>query len=531
MTAPASERPPLSTGTVIAPDLTVVRRLGLGGQAEVYEVVDPDGARYAAKIQLAELAGDSSFAARLSREAASAAAVHHPNVVEVYRVETSPDGRLVVVMELLLGRPLTQVLRHGRIPVDRALDLALGIARGLEAIHAVGIIHRDLKPANIFLADGPEDTLIPKLTDFGIAKVGKGWEATQLTQTGALLGTPAYMSPEQIERPDSLDARSDHYSFGVVLFEMLAGRPPFISDQVGQILMQHVRAQPPSPRAFAPEVPQPIAAFVLRALDKHPDRRFANTAELIRRLEVARHQDARRPNVLDGKPPPDLVPTQGLLSPDLPKAPVSRNASVAKAVQGPSLADAMKAPRVRKAAAAAAAAVVLMFGARVAWVAYERANAPIIRWAVVTSDPPGAEILLDGEPALRTSGEPHLTPARVKLDGKTRHEIVVVKPGIGEEQFTVEAAGRDAPDAEIRASFKDRIARVKIVAPSSAVITVNGVRTQETTVDVKPGTAVIEARYGTSRCSDRVEIIAPVGSEQTVELKPQCGGYPEFDWP
>ncbi|MBI4816518.1 MAG: serine/threonine protein kinase [Deltaproteobacteria bacterium] len=533
--APPAERPPIPTGTQLSASLTVVRRLGVGGQAEVYEATLPDRSRVAAKIILPELASDSSLTARLSREAAAAAAVRHPNVVRVQGIETSTDGRLIIIMELLLGRPLGQVLKRGAIPVDRAIDLALGIARGLEAVHAAGIVHRDLKPGNIFLVDGPNGVLTPKLTDFGIAKVAQGWEATQLTQTGALLGTPTYMSPEQIEHPDQLDARSDLYSFGVVFFEMLCGRPPFGGDQVGQILMQHVRVQPPSPKALNPELPQPVAAFVLRALEKSPDRRFASASELIRRLEIARTQEVKRPRVLDGAPPEPATSSSSLpVPPTAPwrgdsRAPGSQPRSalpvlaVTKEIEGPSLSDFVATQKFKRLAGVAGAVIIGAFVARGAMLAIEKASAPVDRWVIVTSDPPGSEVEVDGKVVMR-GPDRQLTPARIVVDGKKSHEVRVVRPGIGEETRTVSAGSEEDPDVEIKVSFRDKMARIRLEGSSYMKVTVNGEPVKMGVVDVKPGTVVIESGYG-GYCTDRIEIVAPVRSEQTVELRPRCGGY------
>ncbi|HEX6757884.1 MAG TPA: Stk1 family PASTA domain-containing Ser/Thr kinase [Propionibacteriaceae bacterium] len=255
--------------------------LGRGGMAEVRRAVDQRLGRPVAVKQLrTDLATDPTFQARFRREAQSAAGLNHPTIVAVYDTgeETDPlTGVSVpyIVMELVEGPTLRDVLREGRkILPERALELTQGVLDALSYSHKAGIVHRDIKPANVMLGPGGG----VKVMDFGIARAVADTSAT-MTQTAAVIGTAQYLSPEQA-RGETVDARSDLYSAGCLLYELLVGRPPFIGDSPVSVAYQHVREAPVPPSQLDPELTPEIDAVVLKALAKDPDDRYQSATEM-----------------------------------------------------------------------------------------------------------------------------------------------------------------------------------------------------------------------------------------------------------
>ena len=255
--------------------------LGTGGMGEVFEAHDRKlGRRVAVKLLRPGVA-DPTARARFVREVQVAAALTHPNVVAVYDVGIE-DGRPFFVMELVDGRTLAAALVDGPLPVDEAARIADGVLAGLAAAQANGLVHRDVKPANVLLAaDGSV-----KLTDFGIAKAVHD-ATTNLTATGQVLGTPAYLAPEQVAGEPAGPA-TDVYSTGVVLYEMLAGAPPFRGDSPIATALQHRQATVPPLGARRPGVPPALAQVVTRALEKDPAARFADADTMRSALDAAR---------------------------------------------------------------------------------------------------------------------------------------------------------------------------------------------------------------------------------------------------
>ncbi|HVJ90155.1 MAG TPA: serine/threonine-protein kinase, partial [Labilithrix sp.] len=217
-------------GAILSRRYALKRVIGAGGMGTVFESTSPDDGRpVAVKLLGADYRGDSEIKARFLEEGRMCQRLIHPNIVRVFDVAEAEDGTPYIVMELLEGVALSAYTRSGvRIPVGQAAAILQGVLGGLGAAHAQGIVHRDLKPENVVLAREPNGTFAAKILDFGIAKVmdlagGMGSK----TRTGVLLGTPAYMSPEQIKNSKDVDARSDIWSAGVMLYEMLAGRVAF----------------------------------------------------------------------------------------------------------------------------------------------------------------------------------------------------------------------------------------------------------------------------------------------------------------
>ncbi|MEU0370144.1 Stk1 family PASTA domain-containing Ser/Thr kinase, partial [Streptomyces sp. NPDC006283] len=255
--------------------------LGRGGMAEVYLAHDTRlGRTVAVKTLRADLARDPSFQARFRREAQSAASLNHPAIVAVYDTgedmvydNASGAGAGVsipyIVMEYVDGSTLRELLHSGRkLLPERTLEMTVGILQALEYSHRAGIVHRDIKPANVMLTRTGQ----VKVMDFGIARA-MGDSGMTMTQTAAVIGTAQYLSPEQA-KGEQVDARSDLYSTGCLLYELLTVRPPFVGDSPVAVAYQHVREEPQPPSNFDPEITPEMDAIVLKALVKDPDYRY-----------------------------------------------------------------------------------------------------------------------------------------------------------------------------------------------------------------------------------------------------------------
>ncbi len=263
--------------------------LGRGGMAEVRGAQDVRlGRTVAIKRLRTDLASDPTFQARFRREAQSAASLNHPTIVAVYDTGEEPanDGSDLmlpyIVMEYVEGRTLRDILREGRkILPERALEITSSVLTALDYSHRAGIIHRDIKPANVMLTPTGD----VKVMDFGIARAIADTSAA-MTQTAAVIGTAQYLSPEQA-RGEQVDARSDIYSAGCLLYELLTGRPPFVGDSPISVAYQHVRAEAPAPSTLDPEISPEIDAITLKALGKSVDDRYQSALEMRTDIERA----------------------------------------------------------------------------------------------------------------------------------------------------------------------------------------------------------------------------------------------------
>ncbi|MEO5769331.1 MAG: serine/threonine-protein kinase, partial [Polyangia bacterium] len=255
-------------------------------------------------------------------EARAANAIRHPNIIEILDSGTTDDGTPYLVMELLEGEVLSgRIRRLGRLPVADAMEFSYQVASALAAAHEKGIIHRDLKPDNLFIVADPSDASREriKVLDFGIAKLqayptGGGMQ----TRTGTLMGTPVYMSPEQCLGTKTVDARSDIYALGIIIYEMLAGAPPFLSEGFGELVNMHLNTRPLPLRQLDPTIPQGLSDAVAKALEKSPEARQRSAAELQLELRAA----AGRAIVIRGTSSPDIGATVPAGSP----APAGRGA-------------------------------------------------------------------------------------------------------------------------------------------------------------------------------------------------------------
>jgi serine/threonine-protein kinase len=278
-------------GRTIGGKYHILERVGVGGMGTVYKAAQVGLKRHVAvKILKPELTSDADTVARFSREATAMSLLTHANTTRVYDFGQTEDGLLYLVMEFLEGQLITQrVAQAGPLPVLEALRTGQQILRSLAEAHAKGIVHRDLKPDNIFVArvEGQREPVV-KVLDFGIAKiVAPDRQVDQFeTQAGTVFGTPRYMSPEQAQGA-TLDQRSDLYSVGALLYQMLTGRAPFTDDDAVVVMAKHIREQPEPPRVVAPTrpIPESLEAVVLKALAKDPDARFQNATEFDAALE------------------------------------------------------------------------------------------------------------------------------------------------------------------------------------------------------------------------------------------------------
>ncbi|MEO3765801.1 Stk1 family PASTA domain-containing Ser/Thr kinase [Streptomyces sp. B8F3] len=260
--------------------------LGRGGMAEVYLAHDTRlGRTVAVKTLRADMARDPSFQARFRREAQSAASLNHPAIVAVYDTgEDYIDSVSIpyIVMEYVDGSTLRELLHSGRkLLPERTLEMCTGILQALEYSHRSGIVHRDIKPANVMLTRTGQ----VKVMDFGIARA-MGDSGMTMTQTAAVIGTAQYLSPEQA-KGEQVDARSDLYSTGCLLYELLTGRPPFVGDSPVAVAYQHVREEAPPPSTFDPEVTPEMDAIVMKALVKDPDYRYQSADEMRADIDAA----------------------------------------------------------------------------------------------------------------------------------------------------------------------------------------------------------------------------------------------------
>ncbi len=278
-------------GAVVGERYRILGRIGVGGMGAVYRVEHTLMKKVMAlKLLHADLGHVDEAARRFEREAQSASRLSHPNIIAVTDFGRATSGELFLVMEFVPGQSLAAAMDSGRpLPVSRAVAVVQQILRGLEHAHGQGVIHRDLKPANIMLTGQPDDPggETVKLLDFGIAKMSEIAEGERpLTQGAMVFGTPSYMSPEQATAQEA-DARTDIYSSGVILYELLTGKKPFIADDLVKVMALQVTQAPPSFAEASPglQIPRALEGVVMRALDKDRSRRFQSAGEFAKALD------------------------------------------------------------------------------------------------------------------------------------------------------------------------------------------------------------------------------------------------------
>jgi len=273
----------------------VLHPLGAGGMGEVYLAEDTHlGRKVALKVLPPDLTRDECAKARFIREARSASSLDHPNVCTVYDIEEMPDGRLVLAMAYCEGESLKAHLARGPLPIAEALDLAAQVADGLAEAHARGVVHRDIKPANVMVTK----TGRVKIVDFGLARLSG---TVGVTTTGTMLGTPAYMAPEQA-RGEEVDGRADLWALGVVLYEMLTGRPPFSGDSMEAVLYGILNRAPEPIDRLHPTLPPALVRVVNRALAKDPRGRYQQAEQFLADLRACRESLPAKPQAREAEP-------------------------------------------------------------------------------------------------------------------------------------------------------------------------------------------------------------------------------------
>ena len=369
-------------GDVVSEKYVIERSLGRGGMGAVFSARHVKlGHRVALKFLTR--GGSPAMVARFLREARAAAALDSDHVARVFDAGEHPQHGPYLVMELLAGKDLAAVSRErGPLSQEQAVDLVMQAGLGLSAAHAAGILHRDLKPANLFLAERSDGTSLVKVLDFGISKLlserGIGEQdgeqtgaSTTLTQTGVVMGSPRYMSPEQLEGAADIDERSDLWALGVILHELLRGAPPFEGRSFAELRAQIAGAPPPSVRVDRPELSVELEAVILRCLDKAPSRRFASAAELLAALApfgpphagalAARAAHSLGGRGADTEPPSGAEPTDR--GPFETSPPVSRTGANSTAARVPADTRAPERRRPRVPFALAGALALVLAGA------------------------------------------------------------------------------------------------------------------------------------------------------------------------
>ncbi|HVU50686.1 MAG TPA: serine/threonine-protein kinase [Polyangia bacterium] len=271
----------------------ILKLIGEGGMGVVYLAEHPGmGRRAAVKVLHAGLAHNQEIATRFFNEARAANSVRHPGIVEVFDLGALPSGATYIIMEFLEGESLaSRIRRAGPLPIAEAVDIAAQTAEVLAAAHAKGIVHRDLKPDNLFLVPDPRapGRELVKVLDFGIAKLNlqSSGSGGVRTRTGAVMGTPLYMSPEQCRGTREVDLRTDVYALGIILYELVCGRPPFLSEGQGELIHMHIAVAPEPPRKLNPSLSPALERVILAALEKDPAARTQTMGDLLRALRAA----------------------------------------------------------------------------------------------------------------------------------------------------------------------------------------------------------------------------------------------------
>lgn len=266
-------------GVILAGTYQIQERLGRGGMGQLYEATHTRmDRRFAVKVLREAHAASPDARARFAREARALSRIRSDQVLEIVDVLPTPDERTALITPLLQGEDLRAYLKRKKeLAVAEAVSIAREICRGLAAVHAQGIIHRDLKPSNVFLEVGDDAQTRVKILDFGVAKIGA---EPEMTRTGAVLGTPAYMAPEQARGSSDVDSRADVYAIGAVVFHMLTGRPPYTGDDATAMLGQLLSGPPPRLRRLNREVPPALEVVVQTAMARRPENRYSDVMAL-----------------------------------------------------------------------------------------------------------------------------------------------------------------------------------------------------------------------------------------------------------
>jgi serine/threonine-protein kinase len=459
-------------GTMLADKYRVERVLGRGGMGVVVAATHVElDQRVALKFLLPEAMETAEVVERFAREARAAVKIESEHVARVIDVGKLENGLPYMVMEYLNGRDLAALLDEQiKLPIDDALEYVLQACEAIAQAHALGIIHRDLKPANLFVTNRADGTTSIKVLDFGISKVTLtgGPAEMNLTQTAAIMGSPTYMSPEQMRASRDVDPRADIWALGVILYELLSGQPPFVGATMPELCANILTAAPQPLRAMRPDVPEALEAAIMRCLDKNPAGRFANVAELTNAIvdfapKRARISAERSTRVLRGAGVKTAsLPPLASIAPDAKGAPVT---VVATATAGAwsQASDAKPAPSKPKPSANnakfAIAGGIALAGIG-GFVALQMRTEPPVVAATVLTNPSAAasplsaapEVLAKAEPSLKAEPAPPASAARPTASAaiETREPAAPTAEAAG----TGTGANKAAPEAAAKPRAK-----------------------------------------------------------------------------
>ncbi len=430
-------------GDILAGKYRIEQVLGSGGMGVVVAARHLElDERVAIKFLLPEALSNPEVVARFAREARAAVRIKNEHVARITDVGRLESGVPYIIMEYLEGSDLQSLLeKRGALPLDQALDFILQACEAIAAAHALGIVHRDLKPANLFLVRLGDGSSSIKVLDFGISKISAMSEpAPAITHTQTLLGSPLYMPPEQMRSARNADARSDIWSLGILLYELVAGKPPFSGSTVAEVLTQVLDAAPPNLSTRVPSVPPALAAVVERCLQKDPARRFADVAELANALlpfaPVQSHASVQRiVRVLQGA-------GQVTSDADRPLTPGPRD-SLPVAGTGASWGGTHSGvkPSQRRFILAGAGVVALGFGALLLW---SRTSSD------VPAGPPSAVFTASAThppPAAASLSEPSVVPVPSAAAGAKPAETALGSRPAGQRGVRAERSGKNARPA------------------------------------------------------------------------------------
>ncbi|MCY0998856.1 serine/threonine-protein kinase [Myxococcus sp. MISCRS1] len=448
-------------------------RVGVGGMGLVYEGIQPlIGKRVAVKVLRPELAHSTEQVERLLAEARAVNAIRHRGIIDIFGFGQVPDGRQYIVMEYLEGQPLDAVLsERTRLPVQEALPILDEVLAALAAAHGAGVVHRDLKPSNIFMVHQPDGSRYVKVLDFGLAKRGQGPTGrTAQTRTDMVVGTPEYMAPEQA-RGQEVGPMTDLYALGVVTFEMVTGRLPFIGSSPVDLLMKHVEARPPRPSEFVPDLPPALDAFILQMLTKDPEAR-PNSADALRQqlhklrrsLRSTTHSNA---NALAPTQPKPSVPDDAASRRPTAPVPAPSELGVERGLRPTAVLDAPARKHLPVAVAvgtaalllAGAAALILREPARAVPLTPQReVDARAERLAAEARDEAAAE---------RLAAEARDEAAAERLAVATGNEAPAERLAAeARDEAHAEAAGNEAGSGQLAGATRNEAGTARLAAPA-----------------------------------------------------------------
>jgi serine/threonine protein kinase len=395
----------------------IVAPLGEGGMAAVYKAYQPTMDRYVAlKVLPRHFASDPQFIARFQQEAKVLAKLQHPHILPVFDFGEA-DGYTYIVMPFVQSGTLADVMQGRSLPLPQIYTLISQIGSALDYAHAHGLIHRDVKPRNV-LIDERDNCL---LSDFGLVKMAEG--SVKLTQTGGVLGTPAYMSPEQ-GRGQELDGRSDIYSLGVILYEMLTGRPPYEADTPIAIMLKHISEPLPLPRALNPALPEAVEQVVVKALEKNPADRYQKADELATALKAA-YQVVPNPETPVPSPAPES-PQGDATHPALPQHPP--HAPTSPALPESANITGRRLPVVTQGVLIISAGIVVILFA-MGWLALARKPEATAIVPITTLPSPAVTVILENiATTIPPSQAPTLLPTNTPPSVPTSQPIIVTSP-------------------------------------------------------------------------------------------------------